>query len=348
VSKLTAKELKEVLTGEDDPERINFYDFAQTVIDKLMEDGKKGTADWHRHTIMRMKDYYPTLYTTEIDLSFLKELQRFWERDGVKEGINNYMRSLSSLFNKAKDHYNKEDRGIIKIPQSPFRYYEMPKTDPKRSAKNRLVVEEFRKLVNYNPVREMDGYARDIALLMFYLIGINGKDLFYLGKPADGRVSYDRFKTGKPYSIKLEPEALEIIKRYPGKDKLIDVSERYSDHLNFLHYTNIQLHGAEKRKVKGINELLGINKKITTNWMRHTWATFARNNCKISKDDVALCLGHDDDENDTTDFYIDYDYSIIDRSNRKVINYTLGISSTKKKSKADNGRNRSQDRKSLQ
>jgi hypothetical protein len=63
--------------------------------------------------------------------------------------------------------------------------------------------------------------------------------------------------------------------------------------------------------------------KITTNWARHTWATIARNNCRIPKHDVALCLGHEDTNNRVTDMYIKYDYTIIDEANRKVIDIIL-------------------------
>jgi hypothetical protein len=66
-----------------------------------------------------------------------------------------------------------------------------------------------------------------------------------------------------------------------------------------------------------------IPKHPTTKWARHTWATIARNECKISKDDVALCLGHEDEDNNVTDMYIKYDYSIIDVCNRKVIDMIL-------------------------
>jgi site-specific recombinase XerC len=77
---------------------------------------------------------------------------------------------------------------------------------------------------------------------------------------------------------------------------------------------------------KGINKKLqeqGSNERfpenVSTNWARHSWATIARNDCKINKDDVALCLGHEDSDNKVTDIYIKYDYSIIDGSNRMVI-----------------------------
>ncbi len=66
---------------------------------------------------------------------------------------------------------------------------------------------------------------------------------------------------------------------------------------------------------------IGIRNKVTTKWARHTWATIARNECRINKDDVALYLGHEDEDNNVTDMYIKYDYSIIDESNRKVIDF---------------------------
>jgi len=102
---------------------------------------------------------------------------------------------------------------------------------------------------------------------------------------------------------------------------LINVQERYSDHLNFIGFINDQLHGEKSRKVIGIFHKLEIEKQVTTKWARHTWATIARNECRINKDDVALCLGHEDADNKVTDMYIKYDYSIIDESNRKVIDF---------------------------
>ena len=151
------------------------------------------------------------------------------------------------------------------------------------------------------------------------MIGIEGKDLFYLKKPVLGRVSYDRFKTGREHSIKLEPEAIEIINRYLGDKLLLNVSERFKIHKTFVRAINNHLSGEAYNKIEGVFPKLKIPKHPTTKWARHSWATIARNECKISKDDVALCLGHEDEDNNVTDMYIKYDYSIIDESNRKVI-----------------------------
>ena len=59
-------------------------------------------------------------------------------------------------------------------------------------------------------------------MLQMFLAGINIKDLFYL-KPAaviDDRLQFSRFKTGRFYNIKIEPEAQEIMNKYKGEKYL--------------------------------------------------------------------------------------------------------------------------------
>ena len=80
--------------------------------------------------------------------------------------------------------------------------------------------------------------------------------------------------------------------------------------------------GEDSHNIKGIfPDKLNIKKAPTTKWSRHSWATIARNKCRVNKDDVALCLGHKDFDNTVTDIYIEDDYTIIDESNCMVISY---------------------------
>jgi hypothetical protein len=160
-------------------------------------------------------------------------------------------------------------------------------------------------------------------LLMLSLMGPNTKDLFTMPKPTrTGRINYNRFKTGKKFSVKAEPEALHYASLYPGTGKLIAAEADYTDYLNFQKALNIGLKsickniGDAERKENGYTDW---PVKITTNWARHSWATIARNDCRVSKDDVALCLGHEDNDNRVTDMYIKYDYTIVDEANRKVL-----------------------------
>ena len=47
--------------------------------------------------------------------------------------------------------------------------------------------------------------------------------------------------------------------------------------------------------------------------------TIARNDCRVSKDDVALALNHVDEGNRVTDIYIAKDWRIVDEVQDKVL-----------------------------
>lgn len=317
---MTVKQIKAYLL--EDKKKSGALDFFEFVEKFLNSVDSAGTLRWHNSAIASLKLFVGNqLPFSEINLAFLQRYENYLKRQGVSNGINNYMRSFRALFNKARDLYNDEDAKIVRIPQYPFRKYTIPPAVTK-SKNHFLSIEELCGLINYKCSNLGEEFAVDMFRLMIYLIGIEAKDLFYLSKPnKKGRVLYDRFKTGKEFSIKLEPEALAIIKKYPSKTYLINVQERYSDHLTFIGFINEQLHGKKSRKVMGIFPKLEIEKNVTTKWARHTWATIARNDCRVDKDNVALCLGHSDTNNNVTDMYIKYDYSIIDESNRKVIDF---------------------------
>ena len=74
-------------------------------------------------------------------------------------------------------------------------------------------------------------------------------------------------------------------------------------------------------KARDICKIIGLP-PMSQYWFRHTWATIARNKCGVSKDDIDLCLNHTGN-NPMADVYIDYDWSIIDRANRKVLDYVF-------------------------
>ncbi len=260
------------------------------------------------------------LPVTAINLNYLTRYEKYLRDRGVQNGVINYMRSFRSLFNKCRDHYNDDESEKFLIPHYPFKKYVFPKRKG-NSKEHVLTPEELKLLLDYSPENLGEQFAKDMFLLMFYLIGIEAKDLFHLPKPVHGRIKYDRFKTGKEFSIKLEPEAIQIINSYKHPTLLLNVSERFQRHKSFYRFINNYLSGEKPHKIDGILQKLNIPKHATTKWARHSWATLARNECNISKDDIALCLGHEDSENKVTDTYIKYDYSIIDNNNRKVIDF---------------------------
>ncbi|MBD5182977.1 MAG: hypothetical protein HDS99_04200 [Bacteroidales bacterium] len=85
-------------------------------------------------------------------------------------------------------------------------------------------------------------------------------------KITNGRVDYIRAKTHRPYSIKVESEAREIIDRYAGSESLVNFAENYGNYRHF--YNNLCKGLGEVKQQLGIEEL-------TTYWARHSWATTA-------------------------------------------------------------------------
>lgn len=324
--KLTSKELKQELLKDKDTSDIDFLAFADTFIIDQAKLGKSGSVRGFQGFISNLKSFRTSVTFQEIDVHFLKDFQSYLKDKGVKGGVNNYMRYFRLIFNRGRDKFNDEDRGLIRIPNYPFRKFKIERSENK-TQNNSLTIDQLKTFINYKPVRERQQMAKDMFMLMFYLIGINTIDLYHLEKPdKDGRVNFKRSKTGRSYSIKLEPEAEEIIMRYPGEKLLLNISERYDSYINFRRYVNLELENIAlsiQQKLQEQDKKATYPQGITSNWARHTWATIARNDCRINKDDVALCLGHEDQDNRVTDIYIRYDYSIIDEANRKVINFTF-------------------------
>ena len=310
--------LREHLISDKKNKPIDFFEFVNefrvTVINE-------GTREQYDALVASLKSFAgDKLSVSQINLQFLHRYEQFLRNRGVKNGIINYMRTFRSLFNKARLTYNDEDIGMIMIPQYPFARYKLPKRNVK-SKEHNLTIVELKVFMNYKPENIGEEFAKDMFLLMFYLIGIEAKDLFYLQKPKKNRIQYVRFKTERDYTIKLESEAIRIINKYKGSYLLLSVSERFQLHKSFTRSVNDYLHGEKAHEIIGIFPKLKIDKRVTTKWARHTWATIARNSCRIDKSDVALCLGHEDSDNRVTDIYVDYDYTIIDDSNRKVIDF---------------------------
>ena len=316
---LSVAQLKKYILNEDlEQSPLEFFEVSNEIIQRTKN---KNTAGQYISFLSSLRSFSDSfLFFSDINLNFLHRYENFLIQNGVKNGIRAYMATFRSLFNKARLIKNDEELKIIPIPHYPFKKYTMPK--PISNTKNHLLtVSELKSFIEYKPISKGEIFAKDMFLLIFYLVGIEAIDLYNLGKPVDGRITYDRFKTGRLYSIKLEPEAKKIIDKYPSKTHLINVSSRYRTNNVFLRQLNSHLHGVEKRDIIGVAKHIGIEKNITTKWAKHTWATIARNDCRIHKSDVALCLGHSDPDNQVTDIYVKYDYTIIDDSNRKVIDF---------------------------
>lgn len=300
------------LIDEEDNDTIKFTRHFQRVIDGKANKGTKGV---YKHTLDKIRAFDKDIDKRgfeDITLQWLTDFENFCARTASKNARNIHLRNIRAVFNNAIDYEL--------TAAYPFRRF---KIRPEATRKRSLSVEELRKLFDY-PVEPYAELYRDMFKLIFMLIGINTVDLHGLKQIShDGYIEYKRAKTGRLYSIKVEPEAMELIEKYKGVNGLLCIADRWSDHRNFRHQCNkaLQRIGQIERKGRGGKKVVtAMWPDLTTYWARHTWATIARS-LKISKDDIALALGHG--SKTVTDIYIDEDMGVVDDANRKVLDWVL-------------------------
>ena len=147
---------------------------------------------------------------------------------------------------------------------------------------------------------------------MMYLCGINISDLAEATSDQlrGGRLEYHRNKTGQLISIKVEPEAMEIINRHRGKRHLIDLLEQSPNVQGCIMSMSYHL----KKYVPGCSSY----------YSRHTVASVGVR-LGIPVDIIGKLLGHSDSLHSTTLIYVHFDEAQMDAANRKIIDYISRI-----------------------
>ena len=321
---MTTTELKSHIDDQLHPERLEAKKAAEVKANsfayrftRFAESKSKSTCGVYMQTYRRMQAYVgdklEKLRFEDVTKEWLKNFDKFMAQTAPSQNARNiHLRNIRAVFNDAIDD------GITTC--YPFRHVPIrPVATPKRNLK----VDELRMLFSY-PAEEHALYYIDIFKLMFMLIGINMVDLCHLKEVENGRIYFNRAKTHRLYSIKVEPEAMDIIERHGGKNWLIDVLDHYKDHNDFTRKMDKVLKkiGPVKRVGLGGKKVYSpLFPKLSTYWCRHSWATIASTDLDIPKDTISHALGHGN--NTVTDIYIEFDQRKVDEANRRVLDWVL-------------------------
>lgn len=313
--KMTATKLKEailkVLYPTDEPSN-SFADVFNQYIAK-----KQGrTKEIYQHTLDRLTQYDKKLTSCameDITPSYLDAFDTFLARTSPSPNARAiHMRNIRAVFNHAIDE------GYTSY--YPFRKFKIKTIE---TAKRALSLDDLRTIWHFSPEPHAVKYL-DMFKLIFLLIGINIIDLTRIHTINNGRIEYNRAKTSKLYSIKVEPEAFEIIQKYTDGNGHIDFMPGIKSHTTFGKKINqaLQRLGAVKRVGLGGRKVFSpMFPNLTTYWARHTWATIAAE-LDIPNETIAAALGHSYG-NRTTAIYINFNQKKVDEANRRVIDYVL-------------------------
>lgn len=328
----TIADIKDAVCAKIDPNAVreNVPDNALVKIWRKHMEGKTGrTFELYHETLKRIESFVGgqaaliKLKIEDITLQWLDEFDRWMSST---RGVNSRsidMRNLRAVCMYAW-RYDLTDKYVFK------RW----KIKREEGDIHPLTSDQFTRIFTFDLSGRPDlQMYRDMALLGFYLIGINMVDLHALtwNDVENGYIKYRRAKTHRKYRVKIEPEAQAIIDKYKGENHLLSWADRYRDHRDFVKHLNDALQKIGPSRVEAIEGSYHgrthvvyepIVKDMTYYRMRHTFGCFA-GEIDIPKDVIALCLGHG--KKTVTDVYVQYDQRKIDDANRKVIDYALKL-----------------------
>lgn len=342
----TSKDIVAMIERRKQRREIDFIEFARMFIEKTPNEGTKTVKTTGINSLchfLNHKNGNEKLLIKDLTSRFLREYEAWLRQDRyitvrqnktakqayktIKKpalndtGVHSYMGIIQSVFNAALLHFNDYEKGDIIITNDPFKVYTIPAV---LEAKKRAVdVDIIRKIYKYSPVNKRKRttmFTRDIYILSFLLAGMNAVDMLNC-KMVNGRIEYERQKTKDRrkdnafISVYVHPLALPIIDKYrdPSEQHLFDFYKRYSNVRNLTKGIH--------RGMRSLCDELGID-YIQFYSARHSFATIARNECNISKDDISLCLNHSSGKT-VTDTYIKQDFSRIDKVISKVVDYVF-------------------------
>jgi len=334
IKRLSATEVRDRLVSVKrgpSKDEIDFLGFCKNFIELKKKSESASSAKTLTTVYNSLVDYFKSDYLpiAEINYNFLKRyelylthpreltrnnhsgLKRTYVQKGVKEaGLHNHMRDLRLLFNEARNEFNDEDLGIIKIAHYPFKKYKVG-TAPLTAHRDRTIEE----IIKIRDCKLIEGsrseLARDLGMLSLYLLGMNAADLYELPIMTgdEKRINYNRAKTRNKrldkafFSVKIIDEARALLRKYAG-----NLQVRYS--------STEGLNSAIDEGLKVLSQKTNIL-EIDFYDFRHTVGTWLRRKCGFSTDDVAEALNQK--TRTVTDIYIGEDWNLIDRMQRDLV-----------------------------
>ena len=295
---LSINELKSILTKST--VKISFFDYAQQLIDGMMDAKRFGNARAYRQVYNVLKTFNGTesLRFEEITYAYLNRFEIYHLRKGNGiNGLSVYMRTIRAIFNKAIT------QGLVARDRYPFTQYKI-KSEP--TAKRAISLEKIKRILDLElevgtPLFD----SRNYFIASYLMNGISFIDMAFLKVEniIDGRIHYKRQKTAKPYDIKITEQLSSILDTYlEGKKKddfifpIVKRSELLEQHRD-IRDARIKYN----RRLKEIAKLCNIEENLTSYVSRHSMATNL-----ILKDvpinALSKMLGHSDLQ--TTEIYI--------------------------------------------
>lgn len=286
-------------------------------IQRLTDEGRRGymLSVKQVHNSLLTFNKHLDIYFSDIDVSFLRRYETWLRKQGLAENtIGIRFRTLRAIYNIAIE----ED--ITDSENYPFKKYKVSKLH-EETAKRSLTKSDVERVIAYKSTNRYMRFPIDIFAFTYYCGGINFIDIANL-TPAniiEGKLVYKRHKTSKLIKIPLQPQAIELIKKYHRKDSpylfpiLSDFHETEIQKSNRIHKVIAKVN----KRLKEIGEDLCLPLILTTYVARHSQATVMKR-AGVSTAVIREIMGHSSER--VTQIYLDsFDNEQIDNAMKNLL-----------------------------
>ena len=281
---LPVRQIKERLLAVLDPERADGR-FLHRLDAYAGRQEKAKTREVYEQTAKKVRAYdrrAESLTFEDIDSAWLEAFDRWLSGTCGKNTRAIHLRNIRAVFNDAIDD------GVTE--SYPFRKFRI-RTEPTRSRV--LSVGQLRALFSADLGRHQI-YA-DMFRLSFVLGGLSFCDLVALTEEnvAGDRLEFRRQKTGQFVSVRIQPEARELLAKWAGESHLVCVAEKYKDIHGFLRRMALHLRRVGLRYDRREKRWTGaaVAPGVSQYWARYSLATLGAE-LGYGEDVVGALLGH--------------------------------------------------------
>ncbi len=306
---ITARQVKEAYQGMAVAKETlieSFKDYNERLEKRVGIDRTERTLEKWQYNLKILQTYLKEKYKLSdipfslLDLNFIQNYERYLliERAMKRSTANHIISSLRTIVNQAVA------RGTVSI--HPFLGYECkrPKAFPRSITAEEL--EQIRNLTfelkSQDTVRDMFVFSCFTGISLIDIIQLREENI-YLNADQTLWVQGKRQKTGTPYSLRLLPQALEIIEKHKGR-KAGFVFEAPGKWTVF-------------DTMKVIEKRIGMTRSLTFHQGRHCFASLVTLSNGVPIETVSQMLGHSDIE--TTQIYAVVSSEKIEKDMRNVM-----------------------------
>ena len=254
-----------------------------------------------------------TCHVKDVTATLIADFHCFLQKQRLKtNSINSYMSSLRAVYNAALSE------GLVTAKGNPFTRLRLRR---EMTSKRAVPSDTVRRIAGLDLRKEPElERGADLSIFSFVAHGMPFVDVVNLRKEniRGGEIVYNRRKTGTQIRIGITPGMEALIRKYENDTPFVfPLGQERLEKGGNQGYKSLL--ARQNRALGEIGKRLGLDTKLTSYVMRHTWASEALAN-HIPVSVIGQAMGHSSEK--TTRYYLSLlDQSELNEANKRVTNF---------------------------